>query len=76
MLGCRPIIGLDGTHIKTSTGGVLLCAVGIDGNNNMFPIAYAYVLKENTKTWLWFVSLLMDDLCIVNSHMWTIISDK
>ncbi|KAK8941312.1 hypothetical protein KSP39_PZI010017 [Platanthera zijinensis] len=76
MAGCRPIIGLDGTHIKTTTGGVLLCAVGIDGNNNMFPIAYAYVLRENTKTWEWFVSLLMEDLCIENSHMWTVISDK
>ncbi|KAK8938809.1 hypothetical protein KSP39_PZI011431 [Platanthera zijinensis] len=49
MAGCRPIIGLDDTHIKTSISGVLLCAISIDDNNNMFPIAYAYVLKENTK---------------------------
>ncbi|KAK8916021.1 hypothetical protein KSP39_PZI023385 [Platanthera zijinensis] len=76
MSGCRPIIGLDGTHLKTSTGGLMLCVVGVDGNNNMYPIAYAVVLKENTKSWKWFVSLLIDDLCIENSFTWSIISDK
>ncbi|KAK8940462.1 hypothetical protein KSP39_PZI010501 [Platanthera zijinensis] len=74
--GCRPIIGLDGTHLKTSTRGVLLCAVGIDGNNGMYPIAYAMVLRENRKTWQWFITLLMQDLNIVNQYAWTIISDK
>ncbi|KAK8918360.1 hypothetical protein KSP39_PZI021980 [Platanthera zijinensis] len=76
MGGCRPIIGLDGTHLKTSTGGVMLYVVGVDGNNNMYPIAYAVVLKENTKSLKWFVSLLIDDLCIENSFTWSIISDK
>ncbi|KAK8918817.1 hypothetical protein KSP39_PZI021402 [Platanthera zijinensis] len=74
--GCRQIVGLDGTHLKTSTGGVLLCAVGIDGNNGMYPIAYAMVLRENTKSWHWFISLLMQDLNIENSYAWTIMSDK
>ncbi|XP_012852596.1 PREDICTED: uncharacterized protein LOC105972205 [Erythranthe guttata] len=74
--GCRPVIGLDDTHLKTSRGGVLLCAVGIDGNNSMYPIAYAMVLKENRKSWEWFVSLLIDDLEMRNSYGWTIISDK
>ncbi|CAM0880030.1 unnamed protein product [Alopecurus aequalis] len=30
--GCRPILCLDGTHIKTKFGGQLLTAVGIDPN--------------------------------------------
>ncbi|KAK8945179.1 hypothetical protein KSP39_PZI007561 [Platanthera zijinensis] len=76
MAGCRSKIGLDGTHIKTTVGGALLCVVSIDGNNNMFLVVYVYVLKENTKTWTWFISLLMEDLCMENSHLWTIISDK
>ncbi|KAL3833744.1 hypothetical protein ACJIZ3_008480 [Penstemon smallii] len=63
--GCRPVIGLDGTHLKTERGGVLLTAVGIDGNNNMYPIAYAV-----------FIELLIDDLNIQNSYAYTIISDK
>ncbi|KAL3849567.1 hypothetical protein ACJIZ3_011449 [Penstemon smallii] len=74
--GCRPVIGLDGTHLKTERGGVLLTAVGIDGNNNMYPISYAVVLKENRKTWDWFIELLIDDLNIQNSYAYTIISDK
>ncbi|KAL0400664.1 UNVERIFIED_CONTAM: hypothetical protein Slati_4096300 [Sesamum latifolium] len=31
--GCRPIICLDGCHLKISVGGILLSAVGIDANN-------------------------------------------
>ncbi|KAK9943066.1 hypothetical protein M0R45_008687 [Rubus argutus] len=38
---CRPVVGLDGCHIKTRFPGQLLSAVGIDANNGMFPIAYA-----------------------------------
>ncbi|XP_062085390.1 uncharacterized protein LOC133791483 [Humulus lupulus] len=42
--------------------GILLAAVGIDGNNSMFPIAYCVAEKENTKVWTWFLELLKDDL--------------
>ena len=39
--GCRPIIFIDGCHIKTRFRGQLLAAVGIDPNNCIFPIAIA-----------------------------------
>ena len=55
--GCRPIIGLDGCFLKGICKGQLLSAVGIDGNNRMFPIAYAVVEVENTETWKWFWSV-------------------
>ncbi|WCJ24295.1 hypothetical protein M5689_006267 [Euphorbia peplus] len=42
--GCRPIIGLDGCFLKGMCKGQLLCAVGRDGNNPMFPIAWAVVV--------------------------------
>ncbi|KAK8946345.1 hypothetical protein KSP39_PZI006942 [Platanthera zijinensis] len=74
--GCRPIIGLDGTHLKTTNGGVLLCAVGVDGNNGIYPVAYAMVRRENGKSWEWFIGLLIRDLNIVNNYAWTIMSDK
>ncbi|KAL0386107.1 UNVERIFIED_CONTAM: hypothetical protein Sradi_3005000 [Sesamum radiatum] len=32
--GCRPIIGVDGCHLKGPHGGILLTAVGVDPNNN------------------------------------------
>ncbi|XP_028227169.1 uncharacterized protein LOC114408346 [Glycine soja] len=44
---CRPLIGLDGCFLKEEYGGQLLFAVGKDGNNQMFPIAYAVVESEN-----------------------------
>lgn len=40
---CRPIFGLDGCFLKHACGGQLLCAVGRDGNNQMWPIAWAIV---------------------------------
>lgn len=44
---CRPIIGVDGTFLKSTNGGILLTAVGIDSNNSMYPIAYAVVEGEH-----------------------------
>uniref|UniRef100_A0A2N9HYT5 SWIM-type domain-containing protein n=1 Tax=Fagus sylvatica TaxID=28930 RepID=A0A2N9HYT5_FAGSY len=35
----RPIIGLDGCHLKCRFGGQLLAATARDGNDNIFPIA-------------------------------------
>lgn len=74
--GCRPIIFLDGCHLKSAYGGILLCAVGIDGNNGMYPFAYAVVEKEKKDSWVWFIELLKADLDISESNMWTVMSDK
>ncbi|KAK8661611.1 hypothetical protein V6N13_091209 [Hibiscus sabdariffa] len=35
---CRPIICLDGCHIKNYYGGFLLSAVGVDGNDSLYPV--------------------------------------
>jgi hypothetical protein len=51
MEGCRPVIGLDGCHIKGAYPGQLLSAVGIDANNGMYSIAYAIVEIESKETW-------------------------
>ncbi|XP_021658767.2 uncharacterized protein LOC110648739 [Hevea brasiliensis] len=59
--GVRPWIGLDGCHLKTPMGGQLLCAVGRDGNENMFPLAIGLVDIEEKASWLWFIKLLLDD---------------
>ncbi|KAL2245997.1 UNVERIFIED_CONTAM: hypothetical protein Sindi_2867900 [Sesamum indicum] len=74
--GCRPFIGVDGCHLKGPFGGVLLTAVGIDPNNNSFPIAYAVVNKENKDNWEWFLLLLKVDLNITREYEYTFISDK
>ncbi|XP_021721336.1 uncharacterized protein LOC110688885 [Chenopodium quinoa] len=59
--GCRPFISLDGCFLKGPFRGRLLFAVGRDGNNQMFPLAWAVVEVESTNTWTWFLSLLGDD---------------
>jgi alpha-galactosidase len=37
--GCRKVVGLDGCFFKGATNGELLCALGRDANNQMYPIA-------------------------------------
>ncbi|KAL5551014.1 hypothetical protein UlMin_001190 [Ulmus minor] len=48
--GCRPILGLDGCFIKGHHKGQLLAAVGVDGNNQVYPVAYAVVESETKET--------------------------
>ncbi|CAA0806599.1 Unknown protein, partial [Striga hermonthica] len=74
--GCRPIIGLDGAFLKTFLGGVLLCAVGKDGNNQIFPLAWAVVDSENESNGKWFLDILFQDLGISDVLGWTFISDQ
>ncbi|XP_074314716.1 uncharacterized protein LOC141649946 [Silene latifolia] len=52
--GCRPIIGVDGCHLKGRYKGMLLSAISLDSNNNIFLVAYAIVGKEMTDTWSYF----------------------
>lgn len=59
---CRPIICIDGCHIKTKYGGQLLTVVGLDPNDCIFPIDMAYVEVEGTETWKWFLRTLIQDL--------------
>ncbi|XP_073132219.1 uncharacterized protein [Henckelia pumila] len=74
--GCRPFIGVDGCHLKVPHGGMLLSAVGVDPNNNNFPIVIAIVNNESGETWGWFLSLLKLDLNIEKENEWTFMSDK
>ncbi|XP_050112735.1 uncharacterized protein LOC126591187 [Malus sylvestris] len=74
--GCRPVVGLDGCHIKGPHPGQLLAAIGIDANNGMYPVAYAIVEIEDRRTWTWFLELLITDLGIENGHAWVFTSDK
>lgn len=47
--GCRKVIGLDGCFFKGATNGKLLCAIGRDANNQIYPVAWAVVHKENNE---------------------------
>ena len=76
LAGCRPVIGLDGCHLKSPNTGQLLAAVGIDANNQSFLLAYAVVEAENKESWKWFIRLVMEDIQMQNQHGWTFITDK
>ena len=38
---CRPLLSIDGTHLYWKYKGTLLIAMGCDGNNQLFPLAFA-----------------------------------
>ncbi|KAL6206695.1 hypothetical protein ACLB2K_023942 [Fragaria x ananassa] len=51
-------------------------AVGIDGNNGMYPIAWVIVEVETFDTWTWFLTNLKEDLDIHHSRHYAFMSDK
>ena len=64
------VTGLDGCFIKLTT-------TGRDGNNNIFPIAFGVVDKEDIASWCWFLTQLK--YCIGEAGKfgnYTIISDR
>lgn len=63
--GCRRIIGLDGAFLKSVCKGELLSFK--DGNNQMYPIAWAVVDKETKGTWSWFLKCIKQDLELTES---------
>ncbi|KAK8661724.1 hypothetical protein V6N13_091320 [Hibiscus sabdariffa] len=74
--GCRPFIGVDGCFLKTATQGELLVAIGGDGNNQMFPVAWAVVEGEGNESWKWFLTKLMQDLNHPDGEGLTLMSDQ
>ncbi|KAH0705428.1 hypothetical protein KY289_010504 [Solanum tuberosum] len=70
---CRPVISVDGTHIYGKYEIKLLIVVGIDGNDNILPLAFAIVDKESKEAWKWFFRNLSahvvksrQDVCVIS----------
>ncbi|XP_021774783.1 uncharacterized protein LOC110738690 [Chenopodium quinoa] len=74
--GCRPMIGVDGCHLKGAYPGIILVAVAKDGNNNLFPLAWATVEAENKDSWGWFLESLMAMFTHDQGEGLTIMSDR
>lgn len=73
--GCRPLISLEGCFLKGYYGGYLLCVVGQDANNEIFPIAYVVMDVEDKENWKWFLTLLHQDLGDYSQFGWNFMFD-
>ncbi|KAL8520399.1 hypothetical protein ACS0TY_011066 [Phlomoides rotata] len=70
----RPVIVVDGTHLKGKYKGVVFVAVTQDCNHQVFPLATGIGDVENNESWTWFLSRLREaygcptDLLIVSDQ--------
>ncbi|WVZ82417.1 hypothetical protein U9M48_029683 [Paspalum notatum var. saurae] len=46
---CLPLLCIDGTFLTGKYKGQILTAIGVDGNKQVLPIAFAFVENENTR---------------------------
>ncbi|KAK9064097.1 hypothetical protein SSX86_017969 [Deinandra increscens subsp. villosa] len=58
----RPIIIIDGAHLKGQFKGTMFIAVGMDGNNQILPIAYGFGKSESGECWTWFLSKMSESI--------------
>lgn len=53
--GCRSLIFLDSVTLKSKYQGTLLAATAADGDDGVFPVAFAVVDTETDDNWSWFL---------------------
>ncbi|XP_057803443.1 uncharacterized protein LOC131018755 [Salvia miltiorrhiza] len=58
MFNLRPVIVVDGTHLKGKNRGILFVAVTKDDNESLFSLAYGVGPKENDELWMYFMSFI------------------
>jgi hypothetical protein len=51
LAGCKKVIELDSCFFMELTNGELLCALGRDAKNQMYPIAWVVVERETKDSW-------------------------
>lgn len=70
----RPLIIIDAAHLKGTYLGTNLLAVGMDGNNQIIPLATGVSQGETGRSWTWFLENLRE--CIGEVPGLAIISDR
>ncbi|KAK4409552.1 hypothetical protein Sango_0028200 [Sesamum angolense] len=66
-----------GMKTRGPFGGVLLAAIGLDGNTGLFPVAFVVVESECKEYWTFFfenLSMLVGDFSV--DKPWTFMSDR
>ncbi|KAK3189599.1 hypothetical protein Dsin_029160 [Dipteronia sinensis] len=56
----RPVVAVDGTFLKGKYQGTMFVACCMDGNNQIYPLAFGYGDSENDASWSWFLTELHD----------------
>lgn len=60
--GCRPLLFLDSIPLKSKYQGTLLASTAADGDDGVFPVAFAVVDAESDDNWHWFLLQLKSAL--------------
>ncbi|KAK2656610.1 hypothetical protein Ddye_009662 [Dipteronia dyeriana] len=74
--GGGPFIGLDGCHLKGPYEGILLCAIAIDANYGVYPVALGVVEIECLDSWRWFLDLLHRHVGLYESREVCFMTDR
>ncbi|GJT18436.1 transmembrane 9 superfamily member 11-like protein [Tanacetum coccineum] len=74
VLHMRPLIIIDGAHLKGEFLGTMYLAVAMDGNNQILPLAYGVGKSETFRSWDWFLTKFKECIIGKQDHL-TIISD-
>ena len=71
---CRPVICVDGTFLKSRYKGHMLCAVALDADSALYPLAFALVDSENQNSWKYFMLKLKEAIGDVDNLVF--VSDR
>ncbi|KAH9778230.1 SWIM-type domain-containing protein [Citrus sinensis] len=58
----RPVIAVDGTFMRGKYKGTLFIATSLDGNNQLYPVAFGVGDSENDASWEWFFMKLRESI--------------
>ncbi|GJW37501.1 putative reverse transcriptase domain-containing protein [Tanacetum coccineum] len=70
----RPLLIIDAAHLKGLYPGTNLVVVGMDGNNQIVPIAFGICKGETGPCWTWWMFVLKE--CIGDNPNFLFISDR
>ncbi|KAJ4810651.1 MuDR family transposase [Rhynchospora pubera] len=60
--GCRPLLFLDAITSKSTRHWRLLVATAVDGEGEIFPVAFTVVENDSLENWRWFLEQLKSTL--------------
>jgi transposase-like protein len=72
---CRPVVSIDKTFLTGKFEGTMLICIGTDAEEQLVPLAFAIVRKEDTDSWCWFLRLVRQvvlglghDVCVISDR--------